>query len=259
MKKTLILLAFCSLPAMAFSQNGGAAAQATVASDGQVHDKVEQPPRFPGGYEALERWKEQHIVYPEEAIERGAQGQVVVRFVILNTGEVADAEILRSIDPALDKEALRLVSSMPKWTPGMQDGNAVSVRWDEPVTFTLPTAEEIAEMERKKKEKEQQVFDMVEQMPKFPGGQSALMQWLSTNMKYPKIAAENGIEGRVYVLFIVRSTGEITDIKIARSVDPSLDEEAIRTISRMPKWIPGKQGGEAVNVRYTMPLTFRLQ
>ena len=243
---------------MAFSQNGGAAAQATVASDGQVHDKVEQPPRFPGGYEALERWKEQHIVYPEEAIERGAQGQVVVRFVILNTGEVADAEILRSIDPALDKEALRLVSSMPKWTPGMQDGNAVSVRWDEPVTFTLPTAEEIAEMERKKKEKEQQVFDMVEQMPKFPGGQSALMQWLSTNMKYPKIAAENGIEGRVYVSFIVRSTGEITDIKIARSVDPSLDEEAIRTISRMPKWIPGKQGGEAVNVRYTMPLTFRL-
>ena len=119
MKKTLILLAFCSLPAMAFSQNGGAAAQATVASDGQVHDKVEQPPRFPGGYEALERWKEQHIVYPEEAIERGAQGQVVVRFVILNTGEVADAEILRSIDPALDKEALRLVSSMPKWTPGI--------------------------------------------------------------------------------------------------------------------------------------------
>ena len=258
MKKTLILLAFCSLPAMAFSQNGGAAAQATVASDGQVHDKVEQPPRFPGGYEALERWKEQHIVYPEEAIERGAQGQVVVRFVILNTGEVADAEILRSIDPALDKEALRLVSSMPKWTPGRQDGKAVSVRWDEPVTFTLPTAEEIAEMERKKKEKEQQVFDMVEQMPKFPGGQSALMQWLSTNMKYPKIAAENGIKGRVYVSFIVRSTGEITDIKIARSVDPSLDEEAIRTISRMPKWIPGKQGGEAVNVRYTMPLTFRL-
>lgn len=259
MKKTLILLAFCSLPAMAFSQNGGAAAQATVASDGQVHDKVEQPPRFPGGYEALERWKEQHIVYPEEAIERGAQGQVVVRFVILNTGEVADAEILRSIDPALDKEALRLVSSMPKWTPGMQDGNAVSVRWDEPVTFTLPTAEEIAEMERIKKEKEQKVFDIVEESPQFPGGQSALMQWLRTNIKYPKVAVENGIQGNVYVSFIVRSTGEITDIKVARSVDPLLDQEAIRVIGSMPKWIPGKQGGEAVNVRYTMPLTFRLQ
>ncbi len=244
---------------MAFSQNGGAAAQATVASDGQVHDKVEQPPRFPGGYEALERWKEQHIVYPEEAIERGAQGQVVVRFVILNTGEVADAEILRSIDPALDKEALRLVSSMPKWTPGMQDGNAVSVRWDEPVTFTLPTAEEIAEMERIKKEKEQKVFDIVEESPQFPGGQSTLMQWLRTNIKYPKVAVENGIQGNVYVSFIVRSTGEITDIKVARSVDPLLDQEAIRVIGSMPKWIPGKQGGEAVNVRYTMPLTFRLQ
>lgn len=259
MKKTLILLAFCTLPAMAFSQNGGAAAQATVASGGQVYDKVEQPPRFPGGYEALERWKEQHIVYPEEAIERGAQGQVVVRFVILNTGEVADAEILRSIDPALDKEALRLVSSMPKWTPGMQDGNAVSVRWDEPVTFTLPTAEEIAEMERIKKEKEQKVFDIVEESPQFPGGQSTLMQWLRTNIKYPKVAVENGIQGNVYVSFIVRSTGEITDIKVARSVDPLLDQEAIRVIGSMPKWIPGKQGGEAVNVRYTMPLTFRLQ
>lgn len=258
MKKTLILLAFCSLPAMAFSQNGGSAAQATVASGGQVYDKVEQPPRFPGGYEALERWKKQHIVYPEEAIERGAQGQVVVRFVILNTGEVTDAEILRSIDPALDKEALRLVSSMPRWTPGMQDGNAVSVRWDEPVTFTLPTAEEIAEMERIKKEKDQKVFDIVEQQPQFPGGQNALTQWLGANMKYPKIAEENGIEGRVMMQFIVRSTGEITDIKVARSVDPSLDKEAIRVISSMPKWIPGKQGGEAVNVRYTMPLTFRL-
>ena len=251
-------MAFCTLPAMAFSQNGGATTQATVASDGQVYDKVEQPPRFPGGYEALERWKEQHIVYPEEAIERGAQGQVVVRFVILNTGEVADAEILRSIDPALDKEALRLVSSMPRWTPGMQDGNAVSVRWDEPVTFTLPTAEEIAEMERIKKEKDQKVFDIVEQQPQFPGGQNALTQWLGANMKYPQIAEENGIEGRVMMQFIVRSTGEITDIKVARSVDPSLDKEAIRVISSMPKWIPGKQGGEAVNVRYTMPLTFRL-
>ena len=77
-------------------------------------------------------------------------------------------------------------------------------------------------------------------------------------MKYPKIAEENGIEGRVMMQFIVRSTGEITDIKVARSVDPSLDKEAIRVISSMPKWIPGKQGGEAVNVRYTMPLTFRL-
>lgn len=243
---------------MAFAQNGGTSAQATASNDEQVYDKVEQQPRFPGGFDALEQWKKQHIVYPEEAIASGAQGQVVVRFVILKTGEVAYAEILRSIDPALDKEALRLVSSMPKWTPGKQDGKAVSVRWDEPVTFTLPTAEEIAEMERRKKEKEQKVFDIVEEAPQFPGGQNALTQWLGANIKYPKIAVENGIEGRVYVSFIVRSTGEITDIKIARSVDPSLDKEAVRVTSCMPKWIPGKQGGEAVNVRYTMPLTFRL-
>ena len=101
-------------------------------------------------------------------------------------------------------------------------------------------------------------FDVVEQMPSFPGGQAALFQWLSSNIKFPVVAEENGVQGRVIVTFVVERDGSIREVKVAKSVDPSLDKEAVRVISSMPKWIPGKQKGSAVRVKYTLPVTFRL-
>lgn len=103
------------------------------------------------------------------------------------------------------------------------------------------------------------VFDIVEQMPEFPGGAAALMQWLSNNVKYPAIAEENGIQGRVLCQFTVEKDGSINDVLVMRSVDPSLDKEAIRVLKQMPKWVPGKQKGEPVRVKYTVPVQFRLQ
>lgn len=103
------------------------------------------------------------------------------------------------------------------------------------------------------------VFDVVEQMPSYPGGMGALMQYLSSNIKYPKEAEEKGAQGRVITSFIVEKDGSISDIKIKISVHPALDAEAIRIVKKMPKWIPGKQGGEPVRVKYTLPITFRLQ
>ena len=111
----------------------------------------------------------------------------------------------------------------------------------------------------KPKEEENKVFDVVEQMPSYPGGNGALMQYLSSHIKYPVIAEENGIQGRVICTFVVERDGSITDVRIAKSVDPSLDKEAMRVVSSMPKWIPGKQNGSAVRVKYTLPVTFRLQ
>ncbi|MBQ8116029.1 MAG: energy transducer TonB [Prevotella sp.] len=102
------------------------------------------------------------------------------------------------------------------------------------------------------------VFDKVEQMPSFPGGQSALINYLKSNIKYPVIAEENGIQGRVVVQFVIGEDGSISDVRVAKSVDPSLDKEAVRVIKNMPKWIPGKLNGQSVKVRYTMPVTFRL-
>ena len=122
----------------------------------------------------------------------------------------------------------------------------------------LKAKEEIAQPEPPKEE-ENKVFDVVEEQPSFPGGPAAMMQWLKDNIKYPVVAAENGIEGRVIVQFVVSKTGSISDVRVARGVDPSLDREAIRVVSSMPKWTPGKQNGTTVNVRYTLPVTFKLQ
>ncbi len=103
------------------------------------------------------------------------------------------------------------------------------------------------------------VYDVVEEMPSFPGGASGLMAYLSQNIKYPVVAEENGIQGRVVLTFIVERDGSITDVKVVKSVDPSLDAEAKRVIRSMPRWKPGKQNGSAVRVKYTTPVTFRLQ
>ncbi len=122
----------------------------------------------------------------------------------------------------------------------------------------LKAKEVIATEPVKPKEEENKVFDVVEQMPSYPGGMSALMQYLSSNIKYPVIAEENGIQGRVICTFVVERDGSITDVKVVKSVDPSLDKEAMRVIKSMPHWIPGKQNGSAVRVKYTLPVTFRL-
>lgn len=107
---------------------------------------------------------------------------------------------------------------------------------------------------------EQTIFEVVEEMPEFPnGGQAGLMQYLAKNIKYPTIAQENGTQGRVVCQFVVNKDGSIVDVKVLRGVDPYLDKEAVRVISTMPKWKPGKQRGKPVRVKYTVPVMFRLQ
>ena len=122
----------------------------------------------------------------------------------------------------------------------------------------LKAKEEIKAPEPPKQE-ENKIFTVVEQMPMYPGGDAALMQYLSSNIHYPAVAAENGVQGRVVVGFVVEKDGSITDVNVMRSVDPSLDREAMRVVKSMPRWTPGKQNGSAVRVKYQVPVTFRLQ
>lgn len=103
------------------------------------------------------------------------------------------------------------------------------------------------------------VFFIVEEMPEFPGGDAELRKYIAQSVKYPVIAQENGIQGRVYVQFVVGTDGGVTQVKVARGVDPNLDKEAIRVVQSMPKWKPGKQRGKAVKVSYTVPINFVLQ
>ena len=106
---------------------------------------------------------------------------------------------------------------------------------------------------------ENQIYDIVEENPRFPGGEEACMKWLSDNIKYPPICVEQGIQGRVYAQFVVNRDGSIVDIKIVRSPDPYLSKEAERVLNMMPKWSPGKQRGKPVRVKFSLPVMFRLQ
>lgn len=110
-----------------------------------------------------------------------------------------------------------------------------------------------------KEEVTQKIFEVVEQPPSFPGGEGALLSWLKDNLRYPVVAQENGVQGRVIVSFVVERDGSISDVKIARSKDPSLDKEALRVVKAMPHWQPGKQNGSTVRVKYNLPVNFRLQ
>ena len=106
---------------------------------------------------------------------------------------------------------------------------------------------------------EQQIFQVVEEMPEFPGGMGECMKFLGKNIKYPQISQENGVQGRVIVQFVVNQDGSIVDPQVVRGVDPYLDKEALRVISMMPKWKPGKQRGKAVRVKFTVPVMVRVQ
>lgn len=135
---------------------------------------------------------------------------------------------------------------------GVKDRTVEAVRNDIAVAAPPPPPAPKPEVANK-------LFDVVEEMPSFPGGQGALMAFLSSNIKYPVVAQENGVQGRVIVGFVVEKDGSISDVKVMRSVDPSLDREALRVVKAMPKWKPGKQNGSAVRVKYTVPVVFRLQ
>ena len=130
---------------------------------------------------------------------------------------------------------------------------------DEVGGAVLKAKEDIAAPEPPKHVEETKVFTVVEQMPMFPGGDAALMSYLANNIHYPTVAAENGVQGRVVVGFVVERDGSITDVRILRGVDPSLDREAMRVVKSMPRWTPGKQNGSAVRVKYQVPVAFRLQ
>ncbi|MEA4904650.1 MAG: energy transducer TonB, partial [Petrimonas sp.] len=183
-------------------------------------------------------------------------------------GSLSDIQIVRGVDPSLDKEAVRLIGSMPAWIPGTQRGNKVRVKYTLPVTFRLSGKAPTVEANKAAQEKlndavieigsSDGTFVVVEVQPEFPGGNVAMMNFIAENIRYPKEAHEKGIQGRVITNFIVRKDGSIDSVQIVRGVDPLLDAEAIRVLESMPTWKPGKQRGQPISVRYTLPVIFRL-
>ena len=241
-----------------------------------VFTVVEVMPEFPGGQGALLQFLAKSIKYPVIAQQNGIQGRVTCSFVVGKDGVIRNIEVIRGVDPSLDLEATRVISMMPKWKPGMQKGKEVSVKYTVPVTFRLQGKEDnkptplpagegdneitvVGYGEQKSADTSGQVFAIVEKMPQFPGGEKAINEFISKTLQYPVIAQENGIQGKVVCSFIINQDGSVTDAEVISGVDPSLDREALRIVSAMPKWTPGTQRGKAVCVKYTMPVTFTLQ
>lgn len=184
-------------------------------------------------------------VEPERVVERVKSSIKFTAPVIKKDEEVKPDEELKTQDELMStKTAIGTFD-----VKGNDDANGE----------VLKAKEVIAEPEPPKHEEENIVFDIVEQQPMFPGGQTALMKYLSEHTKYPVVAQENGVQGRVTVQFVVEKDGSISDVHVLRGVDPSLDKEAVRVVKSMPRWTPGKQNGINVRVNYRVPVLFRLQ
>ena len=197
--------------------------------------------------EEAEEQEEEEVVYEVEELEQLVAEETVMnseKFTAYEMEDDAPEQVTKTQDEVAQSD---VAIGAIDYDQGSDEAEHV-LKVNEKVVDEVPPAVE-----------ETKVFDVVEQMPQYKGGDQALMDYLNKSIKYPVIAEENGIQGRVVCTFVVERDGPITDVKVVRSVDPSLDKEAVRVLKAMPKWIPGKQNGSAVRVKFTLPVTFKLQ
>lgn len=200
---------------------------------------------------------EQEEEEPEEPEQQRVEEQQpeALQEEILNTVKatelaiVRDEEVQEEIKSQDDLKDTDTAVGTTDFDKGTDDLNVVREHKDEII------------VEEKKPEPvdDNRVFDVVEQKPQFPGGEAALLKYVSEHIRYPAMAQENNIQGRVVVQFVVTKTGDVGEVKVVRGKDPDLDKEAVRVVKSLPKFVPGKMNGHAVNVWYTLPIQFKLQ
>jgi len=237
-----------------------------------IYNVVEDMPQFPGGENALKDYIKKNIKYPETKKE--IRGTVIVHFEITKTGEIGRVELnqsldfevaktggigrvktIKSLDPAFDEEAVRVVKSMPKWTPGKFNGENVNVWYDIPIKF-------MRNQPKKKSaysDETLDIYESVKQMPQFPGGEKVLLSYISKNLVYPASAKQKDIQGEVYVRFVVLETGKLYKIEVVKPLTPDCDAEAMRLVKSFPDWIPGKSEDKNINVYYTISVPFKFE
>lgn len=208
----------------------------------ETTDKSILTPEFSGGKDSLNAFIYRNMVYPPKAIKDSIKGKVYVSFLLAETGKIEDIKILKGVHPLLDNEAVRIVKQMPDWKPGEMSiiGKFGSVK--SPMNYTVPI-----------------VFKLPPrlEMPEFPGGRQKLIEFIEKNTRYPIQAQVHSIQGKVYVKYTVTKTGDITNVCIARGIDPQLDDEAIRVVKAIPKYIPGKINGVPVDIKFVIPIDFK--
>ncbi|MBB6613144.1 TonB family protein [Pontibacter sp. Tf4] len=239
-----------------FLQVGVEAMTETVAQQAtdKVYTKVDQLPTLLGGTQAVNPYFERALA----EVSRSQGGVVTLSLVIGKTGQVTEATIAETFIPqeqrqveankVLEQAIIKAALSMPGWKPGQNGGQPVAAQVTVPVTITAKVLPPPVE----------RPYEYVEQMPGFPGGQAAMEKYLASNLKYPKDALENKLEGLIVVSFVVGKAGELTDIKVLKGLSESTNTEAMRVVQSMPAWSPGKQNGRVVLVRNVIPIVFKL-
>lgn len=218
---------------------------------------VEKMPEFPGGEKALFQFLSENIEYPDALAHTHAQGRVVCRFIVEKDGSISHVEVFHSSGyEALDNEAVRVISSMPNWTPGEQEGKKVRVKYYVPINFKLQAPEPEPEPVMPEIE---EVLAEVDKMPKFPGGEKGLQKFIKENMQYPALAKERGLEGKTTCAVIINKEGKVTSVQVIEgSGFTLLDREAVRLLNTLPQWEPGSNKGEVVSVIRKIAVDFSL-
>ncbi len=208
----------------------------------------------------IEMAQEEEAPEPEE--QRIEQPEPVVPEEVLNTVKATEINIVKDeqfkeenkiVDIEERKEDDRSAGSAN--VDNGNDNKLVTEKKKEEIQIAPPPPPKVEE----KKPEPEKIFKSAEQMPQFPGGDAALMKYLQSHIQYPAMAAENNVQGRVVVQFVVDKTGKVGEVKVVRSVDKDLDREAVRVCKSLPKFTPGRQNGQPVSVWYTLPVTFKLQ
>ncbi len=206
----------------------------------ETYLEADRMPYFYGGQIELDNYFLKTLAYPEQAENENVSGIVNVNFVVERDGGISKIVVVDSLGYGCDDEAIRAINEMPFWIPGMINDVPVRVLLSISIEFPPP-------------------LTYAEEMPEYPGGTDNLMKYLGANISYPAEAKEKGIQGKVWVNFIVEKNGMITHIKVNKGIGGGCDEEAIRVIGKMPNWIPGKNNGKPVRVSYNVPIKFTLQ
>ncbi len=243
------------------------------------------PALFTGGTSEMHRFISNSLRYPTDAVRRNAQGLVVYTFIVEKDGTLTNFELIHRADSLLDLEALRILQSMPPWRPAKFKEEIVRSKTYVPMYFrlnqnavaashrssttttttaTLPAPRAATQHNDTTVSAtgdapvESEVFSIVEKMPQYYNGEQGLAEFINHQLRYPIEARQQGVEGRIICSFIVGIDGGISNIEVVQGLHPQLDNEAVRVLSLMPKWVPGENNGQKVNVKCLLPIDFNI-
>jgi TonB family protein len=209
---------------------------------------VEKQPVYPGGIAKFYEYMKNEIKYPEVAKNNKIQGKVFLSFTVEKNGKLTNVVITRSLSKETDAEAIRVIKNSPSWEPGLLKGKPVRVKYNINVNFNLSQSGA---------DKKTMIKSGL--TPEFPGGTEKLYSYLAKNIKYPKEAQKNNVQGKVFLEFNVEKNGTLTDIVVTRGLSKETDAEALRVMKAAPRWNPAiGTDGHPVKTKYRMTVNFTL-